>query len=220
MPPQRPAARRLAYTLPVIESLLQNPDSKALYIFPLKALEQDQLKALQEFISPIKGQVKFQAAIYDGDTSSYRRRKIRESIPAILITNPDMIHLSLLPFHTQWEELFRHLRYVVIDELHTYKGIFGSHLAQVMRRLERVCSFYGSQPQFIACSATIANARAFAEKLLGLPCEAVEESGAPRAGRNFLFLNPTVSPYTLAVKLFLDCLDGGFRTLVLPRRGR
>ncbi|MBU1209518.1 MAG: DEAD/DEAH box helicase [Proteobacteria bacterium] len=211
------SGKTLAYTLPVLESLLQIPDSKALYLFPLKALEQDQLKALEEFISPIKGRIKFQAVIYDGDTSSYRRRKIRESIPTILITNPDMVHLSLLPFHTQWEELFRNLRYVIIDELHTYKGIFGSHLAQIIRRLERICNFYGSRPQFVACSATIANAKGFAEKLMGLPFEAVEESGAPRAGRNFLFLNPTVSPYTLAVKLFLDCLDRGFRTLVFTQ---
>jgi len=211
------SGKTLAYTLPVLESLLQHPDSKALYLFPLKALEQDQLKALQEFVFPIKSQVKFQAVIYDGDTSSYRRRKIRESIPTVLITNPDMVHLSLLPFHTQWEELFRNLRYVIIDELHTYKGIFGSHLAQIIRRLERICHFYGSKPQFVACSATIANAKGFAEKLTGLPFEAVEESGAPRAGRNFLFLNPTVSPYTLAVKLFLDCLDRGFRTLVFTQ---
>jgi len=211
------SGKTLAYTLPVLESLLQHPDSKALYLFPLKALEQDQLKALQEFVFPIKGQVKFQAVIYDGDTSSYRRRKIRESIPTVLITNPDMVHFSLLPFHTQWEELFRNLRYVIIDELHTYKGIFGSHLAQIIRRLERICHFYGSKPQFVACSATIANAKGFAEKLTGLPFEAVEESGAPRAGRNFLFLNPTVSPYTLAVKLFLDCLDRGFRTLVFTQ---
>jgi DEAD/DEAH box helicase domain-containing protein len=211
------SGKTLAYTLPVLESLLQHPDSKALYLFPLKALEQDQWKALQEFVFPIKGQVKFQAVIYDGDTSSYRRRKIRESIPTVLITNPDMVHFSLLPFHTQWEELFRNLRYVIIDELHTYKGIFGSHLAQIIRRLERICHFYGSKPQFVACSATIANAKGFAEKLTGLPFEAVEESGAPRAGRNFLFLNPTVSPYTLAVKLFLDCLDRGFRTLVFTQ---
>ncbi|MFH1758164.1 MAG: DEAD/DEAH box helicase, partial [Pseudomonadota bacterium] len=211
------SGKTLAYNLPVLESLLQYPDSKALYLFPLKALEQDQLKALQEFVFPIKGQVKFQAAIYDGDTSSYRRRKIRESIPTVLITNPDMVHLSLLPFHTQWEELFRNLRYVIIDELHTYKGIFGSHLAQIIRRLKRICNFYGSKPQFVACSATIANAKGFAEKLMGFPFEAVEESGAPRAGRNFLFLNPTVSPYTLAVKLFLECLDRGFRTLVFTQ---
>jgi DEAD/DEAH box helicase domain-containing protein len=211
------SGKTLTYTLPVLESLLQTPDSKALYVFPLKALEQDQWKALQEFISPIKGRFKCQAAIYDGDTSSYRRKKIRESIPMILITNPDMVHFSLLPFHTQWEKLFRNLRYVIIDELHTYKGIFGSHLAQIIRRLERVCSFYGSKPQVIACSATIANAKEFAEKLMGLPFESVEESGAPRAGRNFLFLNPTGSPYTLAVKLFLDCLDAGFRTLVFTQ---
>jgi DEAD/DEAH box helicase domain-containing protein len=128
-----------------------------------------------------------------------------------------MVHLSLLPFHTQWEGLFRNLRFVVIDELHTYKGIFGSHLAQVIRRLGRVCDFYGSRPQYIACSATIANPRSFAEKLTGLPFESIEESGAPRAGRHFLFLNPTASPYTLAAKLFVECLDAGFRTLVFTQ---
>jgi len=211
------SGKTLTYNLPVIESLIQAPNSKALYIFPLKALEQDQLKALKEFVSPLQSQVKFQAEIYDGDTSSYRRQKIRQSIPPILITNPDMVHLSLLPFHAQWETLFRNLRFVVIDELHTYKGIFGSHLTQVIRRLERICDFYGSSPQFIACSATIANPRVFAEKLTGLSFEAIEESGAPRSGRHFLFLNPTASPYTLAAKLFLDCLDGGFRTLAFTQ---
>jgi DEAD/DEAH box helicase domain-containing protein len=211
------SGKTLTYNLPVMESLLQAPDSKALYIFPLKALEQDQLKAVRELASPLQDPIKFQAEIYDGDTSSYRRQKIRESIPPILITNPDMVHLSLLPFHSRWETLFRNLRFVVIDELHTYKGIFGSHLTQVVRRLERICDFYGSSPQFIACSATIANPREFAEKLTGLPFEAVEESGAPRAGRHFLFLNPATSPYTLAAKLFLDCLDGGFRTLAFTQ---
>ena len=211
------SGKTLTYNLPVIETLLQAPDSKALYIFPLKALEQDQLKAFQELVYPLKDQVLFRAEIYDGDTSSYRRRKIRESIPPLLITNPDMVHLSLLPFHAQWEAFFRHLRFVVIDELHTYKGIFGSHLTQVLRRLERICDFYGASPQIIACSATIANPRTFAEKLTGLPFEAVEESGAPHSGRHFLFLNPTTSPYTLAAKLFLECLDGGFRTLVFTQ---
>lgn len=211
------SGKTLTYNLPVIESLLEAPRSKALYIFPLKALEQDQWKALKELAAPLRGELELQAEIYDGDTSSYRRQKIRKSIPPILITNPDMVHLSLLPFHTQWEDLFRHLRFVVIDELHTYKGIFGSHLAQVIRRLKRVCAFYGSAPQFIACSATIANARGFAEKLTGLPFEAVEESGAPRAGRHFLFLNPAASPYTLAAKLFLDCLEGGFRTIAFTQ---
>lgn len=211
------SGKTLTYNLPVIESLIKAPNSKALYIFPLKALEQDQLKALKEFVAPLKGQVKFGAEIYDGDTSSYRRRKIRESMPSVLITNPDMLHLSLLPFHPQWETLFANLRFVVVDELHTYKGIFGSHLTQVIRRLNRVCAFYGSKPQFLASSATIANPQAFAERLTGLPFEAVEESGAPRAGRHFLFLNPTASPYTLAVRLFLDCLEGGFRTLAFTQ---
>jgi DEAD/DEAH box helicase domain-containing protein len=211
------SGKTLAYNLPVVETLLQAPDSKALYIFPLKALEQDQWKAFQEFVRPLPAQVPLRAEIYDGDTSSYRRRKIRESIPPVLISNPDMVHLSLLPFHAQWESFFRHLRFVVIDELHTYKGIFGSHLTQVLRRLERVCEFYGASPQFIACSATIANPQTFAEKLTGLPFEAVQESGAPHSGRHFLFLNPTTSPYTLAAKLFLECLDGGFRTLAFTQ---
>jgi len=211
------SGKTLTYNLPVLEGVLRDPEAKALYIFPLKALEQDQRKALLEFTSSLTGQMKGQAEIYDGDTSSYRRRKMRETVPPIVITNPDMVHLSLLPFHAQWEGLFRHLRFVVIDELHTYKGIFGSHLAQVIRRLGRVCEFYGSRPQYIACSATIANPKIFAEKLTGLPFDSIEESGAPRAGRHFLFLNPTASPYTLAAKLFIDCLDAGFRTLVFTQ---
>ena len=211
------SGKTLTYNLPVVERLLQDPEGKALYLFPLKALEQDQRKAFQEFVQPLQAQFPLKAEIYDGDTSSYRRKKIRESVPPVLITNPDMVHLSLLPFHAQWEAFFRNLRFVVIDELHTYKGIFGSHLAQVLRRLERVCDFYGATPQIVACSATIANPRAFAEKLTGLPFEAVTESGAPRSGRHFLFLNPNTSPYTLAAKLFLDCIDAGYRTLAFTQ---
>jgi DEAD/DEAH box helicase domain-containing protein len=211
------SGKTLTYNLPVVEKLLQDPGGKALYLFPLKALEQDQLKAFRDFVQPFQVQFPFKAEIYDGDTSSYRRKKIRESVPPVLISNPDMVHLSLLPFHAQWEPLFRNLRFVVIDELHTYKGIFGSHLTQVFRRLERVCDFYGASPQIVACSATIANPKAFAEKLTGLPFEAVTESGAPHSGRHFLFLNPNTSPYTLAAKLFLDCIDGGFRTLAFTQ---
>lgn len=213
------SGKTLIYNLPVVESLLQDPKAKALYIFPLKALEQDQLKALQQFIAPLASELNLPmpAAIYDGDTSSYRRQKIRELIPPVLITNPDMVHLSLLPFHTQWSSFFQNLRYIILDELHTYRGIFGSHLTQIMRRLGRVCEFYGAHPQFIACSATIANPQEFAERITGLPFAAVVESGAPRPAKNFLFLNPTASPYTLAAKLFLDCLDYGLRTLAFTQ---
>ena len=211
------SGKTLTYNLPVVEKLLPSPEGKALYLFPLKALEQDQRKAFQEFVQPLQQPIPLRAEIYDGDTSSYRRRKIRESLPPVLISNPDMVHLSLLPFHAQWEGFFRNLKFVVIDELHTYKGIFGSHLTQVLRRLERVGDFYGAAPQIIACSATIANPQAFAEKLTGLPFEAVTESGAPRSGRHFLFLNPNTSPYTLAAKLFLDCIDAGFRTLAFTQ---
>jgi DEAD/DEAH box helicase domain-containing protein len=211
------SGKTLIYNLPVVESWLKDPEAKALYIFPLKALEQDQWKAFQEFVSHFPEKARAWAEIYDGDTSSYRRRKIRERIPPVLITNPDMVHLSLLAFHTQWEELFRKLRFVVIDELHTYKGIFGSHLTQVIRRLRRVCEFYGSSPQIIASSATIANPKIFAERLTGLPFSAIDRSGAPRAGRHFLFLNPTASPYTLAARLFLDCIEAGFRTIAFTQ---
>jgi DEAD/DEAH box helicase domain-containing protein len=211
------SGKTLVYNLPVLSGVLRDPEARALYIFPLKALEQDQRKALLDFTDPLQERIGGGPEIYDGDTSAYKRKKMRASVPPILITNPDMVHLSLLPFHSQWEGLFRNLRFVVIDELHTYKGIFGSHLAQVIRRLNRICDFYGSRPQYIACSATIANPRTFAERLTGLTFESVEESGAPRAGRHFLFLNPAASPYTLAAKLFVDCLDAGFRTLVFTQ---
>ncbi len=145
------SGKTLTYNLPVVERLLQDPGGKALYLFPLKALEQDQWKAFQELVKPFQTQFPFKAEIYDGDTSSYRRRKIRESVPQVLISNPDMVHLSLLPFHAQWEAFFRNLRFVVIDQLHTYKGIFGSHLAQVLRRGAR--RHFAARPHHMIPSA-------------------------------------------------------------------
>lgn len=230
------SGKSLIYNVPVIESSLEKPEQKALYIFPLKGLEQDQVKNFNELFyslrnnhpdssesphpQPIKrgrGQIIEAAEIYDGDTSTYRRKRIREALPQVIFTNPDMLHLALNPFHKKWEGLFRNLRYVVIDEIHTYRGVFGSNVAHVMRRLRRICKYWGSHPQFIAASATIANPSELAEALIGLPFKVVSQSGAPRAGRYFVFVNPVESPYTETTKLFTRCLKAGFRTIVFTK---
>ena len=209
------SGKSLIYNIPVMEAILEDPSSRAIYIFPLKGLEQDQLKALGGFAReiPLEGL----SAIYDGDTTQYRRKKIRESPPNILLTNPDMIHLALNPFHEKWRDFFRGLKFVIVDEIHTYRGIFGSHVAQIMRRLRRICNHYGSNPQFIACSATIANPKELAERLTGLPFEVISKSGAPAGGRHFLFLNPFISPYTVATKLFITCVRSGFKTIAFTK---
>jgi DEAD/DEAH box helicase domain-containing protein len=230
------SGKSLIYNIPVIESIIENPEQKALYIFPLKGLEQDQVKNFNElfyslrnnhpdsFKSPHppftkggRGRIIEPAEIYDGDTSAYRRKKIREALPKVIFTNPDMLHLALNPFHKKWEGLFRNLRYVVIDEIHTYRGVFGSNVAHVMRRLRRICKYWGSHPQFIAASATIANPSELAEALTGLPFKVVAQSGAPRAGRYFVFVNPIESPYTETTRLFIQCLKAGLRTIVFTK---
>ena len=230
------SGKSLIYNVPVIESLLANPDTRALYIFPLKGLEQDQVKNLNGLFHLIgipevragaprpcktpsrrSGSPIQPAEVYDGDTTPYRRKKIRESVPNVIFTNPDMLHLAINPFHAKWEGFFRNLRYVVIDEIHTYRGVFGSNVAHVLRRLRRICKHWGSEPQFIACSATIANPRALVEELAGIPFKAVMESGAPRSGKHFIFLNPLESPYTEATWLFIKCLKAGLKTIVFTK---
>jgi len=230
------SGKSLIYNIPVIESIMENPEYKALYLFPLKGLEQDQVKNFNElfyslrindpnsFKSPLsplakggRGRIIEPAEIYDGDTTAYRRKKIREALPKVIFTNPDMLHLALNPFHKKWEGFFRNLRYIVIDEIHTYRGIFGSNVAHVIRRLNRICRYWGSHPQFIAASATIANPSELAEELTGLPFKTVEHSGAPRAGRYFVFVNPLESPYTETMRLFIQCLEAGLRTIVFTK---
>ncbi|HTP04764.1 MAG TPA: DEAD/DEAH box helicase [Nitrospirota bacterium] len=221
------SGKSLIYNIPVIESLMDNPDMKALYIFPLKGLEQDQVKNLNELfnsvhINPPKQKKSSRshlepAEVYDGDTTSYRRKQIRESVPSVIFTNPDMLHLAINPFHPKWERFFRGLKYVVLDEVHTYRGVFGSHMAHVTRRLRRICQHWGSNPQFIACSATIANPQKLAEGLVGLPFRPVLESGAPHSGIHFMFLNPVESPYTEATWLFIQCVKAGLRTIVFTK---
>ncbi len=182
-----PAAsgKSLCYHLPVIHSVLEDRSSKAIYIYPTKALAQDQLRSLKELAEGLR----VQAAVYDGDTPHYERSGIRNSAH-IVMTNPDMLHMGILPNHRAWSRLLRSLRYIVLDEAHTYRGVFGSHIANVVRRLRRLCSLYGSHPRFILCSATIANPRQLAEQLTGLPFDVVDEDGAPSGGKSFVFWNP------------------------------
>ena len=160
------SGKTLIYNLPVLEALLAEPRGHALYLFPLKALEQDQLKALQELDAALPSP-SLTAAIYDGDTPPAQRQAIKAKPPHVLITNPDMLHMGLMPYHASWSGFFARLKFVVIDEVHTYRGIMGSHMAQVLRRLRRICAHYGSQPQFILSSATIAQPEIFIRTLNG-----------------------------------------------------
>ena len=183
------SGKTLCYNLPVLNALLNDREVRALYLFPTKALAHDQLSHLQEssaFLG-LGGCV----AAYDGDTPSGARAQIRRSA-RILLSNPDMLHAGILPYHTRWREFFARLEYVIIDEIHHYRGIFGSHVANVLRRLRRICRFYGSEPQFICSSATIANPVELAQKLIERPVVLVSHNGAPRGQRTFVFYNPPI----------------------------
>ncbi len=208
------SGKTMTYLLPVLEEIARNPDSRAIFLYPLKALAQDQLKAIEELTAGLPASGRPRAAIYDGDTSAHFRRKIRENPPHILITNPEMLHLALLPGHASWSTLFAGLSHVVVDEMHTYRGVMGSHMAHVFRRLSRVCARYGARPSFIFCSATIGNPGELAECLAGVPVTTVTASGAPTAPRHFLFLNPEQSAATTAVMLLAAALKRGLRTIV------
>jgi len=198
---------------------LENPKSRALYLFPLKALEQDQMKVLEQ-MNALLGLGRVNSCVYDGDTSPYRRKKIRESPPHVIITNPDMLHLSMLAYHDSWAELWRNVSFVVIDEVHTYRGIFGSHIAQVIRRLHRVMAHYGRRPTFILSSATVGNPAELAHSLTGLDCAAVTECGAPSAGKHFVFINPDASSAVTAARIFVRALKDGLRTIAFTQSRR
>ncbi len=157
------SGKTLCYNLPVVQTILEQPEARALYLFPTKALAQDQMQELHGLIGDLEVDIK--TFTYDGDTPGDARRKVREA-GHVVVTNPDMLHTGILPHHTKWVKLFENLRYVVIDELHQYRGVFGSHVANVIRRLRRVCRFYGSDPVFICCSATIANPKELAENVV------------------------------------------------------
>jgi DEAD/DEAH box helicase domain-containing protein len=191
------SGKTVCYNLPVLNTVLENSDPRALYLFPTKALSQDQLAELHDLCQRLDNS--FGVYTYDGDTPSDARKAIRER-GHIVITNPDMLHTGILPHHTRWTRLFENLRYVVLDELHTYRGVFGSHLCNVLRRLRRIARFYGRELQFICSSATIANPGELAERLLEAPVDVIDQNGAPAAEKYFIFYNPPVVNRALGIR--------------------
>jgi DEAD/DEAH box helicase domain-containing protein len=216
------SGKTLCYTLPVIAAAIEQR-AKALYLFPTKALAQDQVAELLELNKA--GDLGVRAATFDGDTPGDQRRAIRLN-GDIVVTNPDMLHQGILPHHTKWAQLFENLRYVVIDEIHSYRGVFGSHLANLLRRLQRVCAFYGARPQYILCSATIGNPREHAEALIGRPAAAILESGAPSGDKHVLLWNPPVvnpdlglraSARSQSTRIARMAIKAGLKTLVFAQ---
>lgn len=204
------SGKTLCYNAPVLSTILRDSAARALYLFPTKALAQDQLAELHALTTALmkgeggsgKGEEREEGVgvfTYDGDTPQDARKAIRGRAH-IVLSNPDMIHSGILPHHPRWAKLFENLRYVVIDELHAYRGVFGSHLTNVLRRLHRICRHYGSSPTFICSSATIANPRELAESLVEQPFELVSENGAPRGQKVFLFVNPPVVNQQLGIR--------------------
>jgi DEAD/DEAH box helicase domain-containing protein len=192
------SGKTLCYNLAVLNAVLENPDTRALYLFPTKALAQDQLTELHDLATRLDDC--FGVFTYDGDTPSDARKAIRER-GHVIVTNPDMLHTGILPHHTKWTRVFENLRYIVLDELHTYRGVFGSHLTNVLRRLARIAEFYGSKPQFICCSATIANPGELASQLIEKPdVKVIEENGAPAAEKLFVFYNPPMINRNLGIR--------------------
>lgn len=209
------SGKTLCYMAPVINALLEDPEATAIFLFPLKALEHDQLKAFRELADALPADTR--AEIFDGDTSQSRRRRILADPPRVIFTNPDMLHLSILPYHGKWEAFLKKLRYVVIDETHTYRGVFGSHMAQVLRRLDRILAHYGAAPVYIASSATISNPAEFARGLTGKEFTVIGESGSPRPGGHFIVYNTDASPYTDASKIFRAAIRAGLKTIAFTK---
>src|SRR6187551_1787370 len=195
------SGKTLCYNAPVLSAVLRDPSTRALYLFPTKALAQDQLAELHTLSDQLSRRSDLEIGVftYDGDTPQDARRAIRGRAH-IVLSNPDMVHSGILPHHPRWAKLFENLQYVIIDELHAYRGVFGSHLANVLRRLRRICRHYGSDPTFVCSSATIANPRELAERLTEQPFELVSESGAPRGEKFFLFVNPPVVNHQLGIR--------------------
>jgi DEAD/DEAH box helicase domain-containing protein len=214
------SGKTLCYNLPVLDRLTAEPGARAMYLFPTKALAEDQLEELHGVIEEMGSDLC--AFTYDGDTPQDARRAIRQRAN-IVLTNPDMLHTGILPHHTKWAKLFENLRYIVVDELHYYRGVYGSHLGNIMRRLRRLCEFYGSKPQFVACSATIANPKELAETLMEAPFSLIDKNGAPAGEKVFVCYNPPIVNRQLGIRrsyinesrrLALELLDHGQQTLV------
>src|SRR5713226_6917079 len=191
------SGKTLCYNLPVLNAVLENPDARAIYLFPTKALAQDQLAELHDLSRRLNDC--FGAFTYDGDTPADARKAIRER-GHIVLSNPDMLHTGILPHHTRWQRLFENLSFVVLDEVHTYRSVFGSHLANVLRRLRRIARFYGSDPQFICSSATSANPGELASRLAETEFDVIEENGAAAGEKFFIFYNPPVVNRFLGIR--------------------
>jgi len=224
------SGKTLAYNLPVIAQLITNPNSRALYLFPTKALAQDQLSVINYQLSVLRSLITghWSTAIYDGDTPQKDRPAIRKNA-RILLTNPDMLHTGILPHHTSWLDFFSNLTFIVIDEAHTYRGVFGSHVANVIRRLKRVANFYGSAPKFILASATIGNPAELAERLIEEPVRLIDHDGSARGPRHFLLYNPPLVDEALglrkaslleSVRLAQELLTHNVQTIVFARSRR
>ncbi|MBM3785628.1 MAG: DEAD/DEAH box helicase [Acidobacteria bacterium] len=219
------SGKTLCYNLPVLNSLIADPGARAMYLFPTKALAEDQLQEFQAAVDSIRIQGKapeIRAFTYDGDTPQDARKAIRERAN-VVFTNPDMLHAGILPHHTKWAKAFENLQYFVIDELHYYRGVYGSHLGNILRRVRRICDFYGSKPKFICSSATIANPKELAEKLTEQPFHLIERNGAPSGEKYFIFYNPPVVNRELGIRrsyihetrrIASEFLDRGQQTLV------
>ncbi|WP_165177192.1 DEAD/DEAH box helicase [Desulfovibrio sp. ZJ369] len=226
------SGKSLIYNLPVLERHLLDPEARALYLFPLKALAQDQLAAFTALTSSWPEAARPAAALYDGDTSDHFRRKIRRNPPTVLISNPEMLHLGILPHHEQWAPFLAGLTHVVVDEAHMYRGVLGAHMAHVFRRLNRLAGRYGAQPVYVLCTATVGNPGELAAALTGLDVPGagaarraqgpvvIDHSGAPRGPRHFVFLNPDQSPATAAIDLLKAALARNLRSIVYCRSRR
>jgi len=214
------SGKTLCYNLPVLQALQADPTASALYLFPTKALAQDQLAALGELA---EGQIPLN--LYDGDTPSSRRAAVRKA-GGVVLSNPDMLHAGILPHHTRWAKLFANLRVVVLDEIHTYRGVFGSHLANLLRRLRRICRLYGSEPRFICTSATIANPAEHAQRLIEAPVTLVDDDGSPQGARHFILYNPPMVNPALGIRrsavvssaqIASEFLSAGVQTILFAR---
>ncbi|HEV2471472.1 MAG TPA: DEAD/DEAH box helicase, partial [Chthonomonadales bacterium] len=216
------SGKTLCYNLPILEAVLQDTSARALYLFPTKALAQDQLGKLDSFgLFPV---VRY--GPYDGDTLAAERRAIRQNAH-IVLTNPDMLHIGILPNHSAWSRFLRNLRYVVVDEMHSYRGVFGAHVAQLLRRLVRICEHYKAHPRFLCCSATIANPAHLTARLTGTEdFLVIDENGAPSGPRTFVFWNPPVvdyrdgsrrSAHVESAALFADLVGQEIRTIAFAR---
>lgn len=220
------SGKTLCYNLPVLNRILQDPEARAIYLFPTKALSQDQVTELQQIVDILDEDIK--TYTYDGDTPTNARKAIRKA-GHIVVTNPDMLHTAILPHHTKWIKLFENLKYVVVDEIHHYRGVFGSHVANVIRRLSRICKFYGSDPQFISCSATIRNPDELAGRITGRKVDLVDNNGAPSGEKHFIFYNPPIVNWQLGIrrsalletkKIASGLIKNGIQTIVFSRTRR